>query len=102
MGRSIVPPSRPGADIDTESGAAGREREHLVDGRGAGQDDREDVELADAARDELGVLRAKVEDYDCRGVHEAIVNGREVRGSRREVREKTQLAKWVWLESYLG
>jgi hypothetical protein len=25
-----------------------------------------------------------------------------VRGSRREVREKTQLAKWVWLESYLG
>lgn len=27
LGRSIVPPSRPGADIDTESGAAGRERE---------------------------------------------------------------------------
>ena len=39
------------------------------DGNGAGQDDGEDVELADAARDELGVLRAEVENNDCLGVH---------------------------------
>ena len=35
----------------------------------AGQDHGEDVELANPARDELGVLRAEIEDNDCLGVH---------------------------------
>ena len=66
-----------GAGAAGEDDAAGRERADLVEGRGAGKDDGEDVELADAAGDELGVLRAEVEDDDCLGVHEGIVNGGE-------------------------
>ena len=52
------------------AGAAGKDqpqrsqRANLLDGRGAGQDNGEDVELADAARDQLGVLRAEVQDDD--------------------------------------
>ncbi len=42
----------------------GFERADLFERSGAGEDDGEDVELADAARDELGVLRAEVEDDD--------------------------------------
>jgi len=53
------------------AGAAGEneaqrsEGADLVERRGAGKHDREDVEFADAARDELGVLRPKVQDDDC-------------------------------------
>ena len=46
----------------------------FVDGGGAGKDDGEDVLFADAAGDELGVLRAEVEDDDRRE------NGRESGG----------------------
>ncbi len=41
------------------------ERAELIERRGAGKHDGEDVELADAARDELGVLRTEVENDDC-------------------------------------
>ncbi len=37
---------------------------NLLDRRGAGQHHGEDVELADAARDQLGVLRAEVQNDD--------------------------------------
>ena len=47
-----------------EDDAARVQREDLGERRGAGEDDGEDVELADAARDELRVLRAEVEDDD--------------------------------------
>jgi hypothetical protein len=50
------------------------QRANLVQRRGAGEHHRKDVELADAASDELGVLRAEVQNDDCRGVHEPIVN----------------------------
>jgi hypothetical protein len=43
---------------------------NLFDGCSAGKDDGEDVLLADAARDELGVLRTEVEDDDRGSVHE--------------------------------
>ena len=52
------------------AGAAGEDdadrvvRVDLVDRRGAGKDDGEDVVFADAAGDELGVLRPEVEDDD--------------------------------------
>ena len=40
------------------------ERANLLDGRGAGKHHGEDVELADATRDQLGVLRAEVQNDD--------------------------------------
>ncbi len=47
-----------------EDDALGLEGEDVAERRGAGEDDGEDVELADATGDELGVLRAEVEDDD--------------------------------------
>src|SRR5690606_14057500 len=44
---------------------------HTGELEGAGVDLAEDVLLADAPRDELGVLRAEVEDEDCRAGHGA-------------------------------
>ena len=44
--------------------ARGRVALDFVERGGAGQDDGEDVLFADAARDELRILRAKVEDDD--------------------------------------
>ena len=53
-----------GAGASAEDEADGVVRVDLSDGRGAGQDDGEDVVFADPAGDELGVLRAEVEDDD--------------------------------------
>ena len=47
------------------------QRANLFQRRGAGEHHRKDVELADAAGDELGVLRAEVQNDNCRGVHAA-------------------------------
>jgi hypothetical protein len=41
----------------------------------AREDDGEDVQFADAASDELGILRSEVEDYDCLGVHPLVWQG---------------------------
>ena len=61
-----------GAGAPGEDDADGVVRADLVDGRGAGKDDGEDVLLADAAGDELGVLRAEVEDDDRGCVHSTV------------------------------
>src|ERR1700742_1366953 len=42
--------------------------------RRAGQHDGKDILLANAARDELSVLRAKIQDDDRRGVHALFYN----------------------------
>ena len=55
-----------GAGAAGEDDADGMVRFDFVDGSGAGKDDGEDVLFADAAGDELGVLRAEVEDDDRR------------------------------------
>ncbi len=47
-----------------ENDADRRVTANLVEGRVKGKNDREDFEFADAARDELGVLRSEVEDDD--------------------------------------
>ncbi len=51
---------------------------------GAGKNDGKDVLFAGAARYELGVLRAEVEDYDCLGVHFLLWQGmgRDVKNGR--------------------
>src|ERR1700733_8767939 len=49
--------------------ADGLLRANLLDGGGAGQDDGEDVLLADAAGDQLCVLRAEIENDDRGCVH---------------------------------
>lgn len=41
----------------------------LFEGGGAAEDEGEDVEGANAAGDEVGVLGAEVEDEDCVGLH---------------------------------
>ena len=43
----------------------GRVAANLVEGGVEGQNDGKDFVFADAARDELGVLRSEVEDDDC-------------------------------------
>ncbi len=53
-----------GAGASAEDEADGVVRIDFRDRRGARQDDREDVVFADPAGDELGVLRAEVEDDD--------------------------------------
>ena len=52
------------AGASGENDSDGMVRLDFVDGGGAGKDDGEDVLFADAAGDELGVLRAEVEDDD--------------------------------------
>ena len=52
-----------------EDDAGGRVALDFFQRGGAGEDDGEDVLFADAARDELGVLRAEVEDDDRLGFH---------------------------------
>ena len=52
-----------------EDDAGGRIALDFFQRGGAGEDDGEDVLFADAARDELGVLRAEVEDDDRLGFH---------------------------------
>jgi hypothetical protein len=42
---------------------------------GAGKHDGEDIQLANAAGDELGILRSEIEDYDCLGVHNSVWQG---------------------------
>ena len=49
--------------------ARGRIAADLLKTGGAGEDDGEDFLFADAARDELGILRAKVEDDDGLSFH---------------------------------
>jgi hypothetical protein len=51
---------------------------------GAGKHHGEDIELANAAGDELGVLRAEIEDDDCLGVHVLVWQGagRDVKNCR--------------------
>ncbi len=56
----VVDGRRPARQHD----ARGRVALDFVERGGAGQDDGEDVLFADAARDELRILRAKVEDDD--------------------------------------
>jgi len=76
-----------GVGVINGRGAAGEDdAERLMllnfgEGDGAGQDYGEDVELANAAGDELGVLRAKIEDDDCLGVHVLVWQG-----ARRDVK----------------
>ncbi len=71
-GVSVVNRRRPAGEDE----AQGLERLNLADGRGAGQHDGEDVVFADAARNQLRVLRTEVEDDDCLGVHVFSVAGR--------------------------
>ena len=71
-GVSVVDRRRPAGEDEAE----GLERLNLAEGRGAGQHDGEDVVFADAARNELRVLRTEVEDDDCLGVHVFSVAGR--------------------------
>jgi hypothetical protein len=58
-----------------EHDADGFQSQNFGDGGGAGKYDGEDVELADAAGDELGVLRPEIEDYDGLGVHVTVWQG---------------------------
>lgn len=48
----------------------------LFEGGGAAEDEGEDVEGADAAGDEVGVLGAEVEDEDCVGLHRGSLHER--------------------------
>lgn len=54
------------AGEDDDAGVVGGD---LSEGGGAAEDEGEDVEGADAAGDEVGVLGAEVEDEDCVGLH---------------------------------
>jgi len=58
-----------------EHDADGFQGQNFGDGGGAGKYDGEDVELADAAGYELGVLRSEIEDYDGLGVHVTVWQG---------------------------
>lgn len=64
-----------GAWPTRENEAFGLRSANAIERSGAGQHDGEDVELADAACNELGVLRAKVQDDDGRGIHTVSLNG---------------------------
>jgi hypothetical protein len=44
--------------------------------RRAGQHDREDILLAYAPRNQLRILRTKIENYDCLGVHSLVWQAR--------------------------
>jgi hypothetical protein len=67
-GRGIFVVDRPGCS--REHNAYGRAVLDLVERGRAGQHDGKNILFADAARDELGILRAKVEDDDGLGFHE--------------------------------
>ncbi len=66
-GRSIRVVDRAGASGEDQPD--GMMRSDLGDGRGAGEDYREDILFSYAARDELGVLAAKIQDDDRGGIH---------------------------------
>jgi hypothetical protein len=51
------------------------ERQYIGDWGRAGQHDGEDVQFANAARDELRVLRAKIQDDDRLGSHPLVWQG---------------------------
>jgi hypothetical protein len=65
--------------------------------RGARQHDGEDVQLAYAPRNQLRILRAKIENYDCLGVHSLVWQG-----PRRDVKTAGQWAslKGTGVEGY--
>jgi hypothetical protein len=48
---------------------------NLGQGRRAGQHDGENVLLANAPRNQLRILRTKVKDNDCLGVHSLVWQG---------------------------
>ncbi len=48
---------------------------NFLEGRRAGQHDGEDVQLAYAPRNQLRILRTKIENYDCLGVHSLVWQG---------------------------
>ena len=58
-----------------EDDADGMVRLDFVDRGGAGKDDGEDILFADAAGDELSILRAEVEDDDRRSFHSLVCQG---------------------------
>ena len=58
-----------------EDEADGLEGADFGNGRRTGEHDTEDVLLADAAGNELGILRAEVEDDNCLGVHDSVLQG---------------------------
>ncbi len=66
-GRSIRVVDRAGASGEDQPD--GMMRSDLGDGSGAGEDYREDILLSYAARYELGVLAAKIQDDDRGGIH---------------------------------
>jgi len=55
--------------------ADGMEGLYFAQRGGAGKHDGEDIQLANAAGDELGILRSEIEDYDCLGVHNSVWQG---------------------------
>ena len=57
---------------DDAEGFVGR---YFGDGRRTRKDDGEDVQFADTAGDELGVLRAEIQDNDGLGVHLPVWQG---------------------------
>src|SRR5246127_2406627 len=72
-GWSIGIINRPGAA--GEDDAEGLIGLNFGDGYGAWQHHRKDVLFANATRDQLRVLRAKIEDNDCLGVHVSVWQG---------------------------
>ena len=58
-----------------ENDADGLQSLDFGDRGGAGKYDGEDVELTNAAGNELGILRPEIEDYDCLGVHILVWQG---------------------------
>jgi hypothetical protein len=58
----------------------------LVQRSGTGEHDGEDVQLADAARDELRVLRTEIEDNHAVGVHGLVSQKRSGRVKRADCR----------------
>ena len=65
--RGIIVVNRTGATGQDDS--SGRIAFDFIQGRCAGKHYREDALFADASRDQLRVLRAKVEDDDGFGIH---------------------------------
>ena len=67
--------------IVDRAGAAGEDKADglvsldFAERYGTGEDNGEDILLADAAGDELGILRPEIEDDDCLGVHALVWQG---------------------------
>ena len=72
FGRISIVNGRGTARENDAEGLIGR---YFGDGRRAGQDDGEDVQFADTAGNELGVLRAEIQDNDGLGVHLSVWQG---------------------------